>query len=195
MDTQSLKDKPLTLTQEQKDAVAKSMARAGIASRYHEGRSLTEFGTAGKAILKEMDSPEFLEFIYSGGGFSITGLDPNKVYDYSILTARAMRIMQIDTRVVNLISLSRYLSGDEEIEDRFKHFETTRALMVMRFAEPMDKMPLSRNEFYKMENFLYSLLEDEISISVQYSGKLENGWWSDYFIKRLKAANKEFSVK
>lgn len=184
------------LTPEQKAAVARSMSRAGISQRYGEGRSLSEFGKAGSDMIARIVAPEFIQYVNGGQGFCISGKDPNRSYDFAVMTARAMRIVQLDIRVVNLISLSEYLTNADEFQDdRFHNFDVAKGLVVTRFAEPMDTLPLKRAELYKIENFLYGLMEENFSVSVQYSGSLKKaGWWSDYFLNRLKAANMEIDV-
>jgi len=185
----------VALTPEQMEAIRRSMLRAGIALKYHKPEmSLSAYGTAGRAILNQLDAEGFYDELNAGAGFNITGVSSVRSYDVAIMTARAMRIMQFDVRVINLTGLLSYLvTSPDELDDlRFADMDSMRGLMITRFCEPMDSLPFKRPEFYKMENYLCALMEEGISVSVQYSGKLQkSGWWSDYFVDRLVTANTE----
>lgn len=189
------------LTPEQEAAVQRSMQRAGIAQRYAAGRSLKEFGKPGQNVIDLIRAQNFHGFIKDGGGFSITGKDPNKAYEFAVMTARAMRIALIDVRVVSLITLLDYLDNSDpedyqpQTHERFQNESAIQGFMIPRFAEPMDSLPLKRADFYKIENYLYGRMEEGFSVSVQYSGNLDkSGWWSGYFVSRLQSQNKGITL-
>lgn len=193
------KSAPSILTPEQQDAIKRSMSRAGIAIRYHgPENSIKNFGKAGMALDARMDDKlEFMNFIKSGRGFNIRGDHPNQAYDFAVIAARAMRTQMIDVRVTNLIGILENVSihEDENREPRFQNFDAAMGLMITRFVEPMDTLPFKRSDFYRMESWIFGLMEEGYSISVQYSGSLEkSGWWSEYLIDRLKSQNEDFAI-
>lgn len=184
------------LTPEQNAAVVRSMWRAGVPQKYHN-RELKEFGVVGEAMRQRILEPGFSRFVSSGGGFSFSGSDPLASYDLAIVAARAMRIIHLDIRVINLVSLAQYLSQGYQSDDtRFDEIEAAKGLVLTRFYEPVDELPFSRSEFYRMENFLSAKMEDGFSVSVQHAGNLDHNqkWWSPFFVRRIQSANEEINI-
>lgn len=183
--------------QQMRDQVARSLSRVGVGKAYH-ARKLSEFGKPGEEMKAFQDeSAAFKAYIENGKGWTIKGNNPAKAYDFAVVAARSFHLMRFNTRVLSLVSIADYLSGAYEhgSDSRFENFEAAQCLVIPRFYEPLDSLPLTRAEFYKIENFLTQRIEAGYSLTVQYSGDLsKTKWWSDYFLDRLVSNSREIVI-
>lgn len=179
------------------EQVERSLTRAGIGKLYHK-KKLADFGVAGKAILDaQNDVNEFRAYVRSGKGYTLRSKQEATAYEFCMVMAKSFHLMQFKTRVLTLPSIVDFIKNgyDPEIDSRFEAIDTVECLVIPRFFETMDAMPLSRAEFYRLEEFFVSRMEECCSVSVQYSGDLGKcQWWSRYFIDRLRMTNREILV-
>lgn len=179
------------LTQEQlkerKDQVARSMSRAGVGMLYHN-RSLSEYGEAGKNLMRVLDEPGFKQELKKGRGFFIQGAT-NSAYELPFVLAKALRLMQIDARVVRPLSLLKYFNheGDMDyLEPVFDGFERTEIIFIPRLFDASLGCPFTKREAYQLEEFIIQSIERGLAIGAHFAGDVtKQNWYSEFIIQKL----------
>lgn len=165
-------------------ALRHSLKDAGIGREYHE-RSLKEvddqlFAAASGPIVVNAKS---------GQGIIFLGTD--RATDAAILTARALHLQGVGSKVVYLPQLVSWLHHNS---DDLLAVETAQCLTILNWVQNGES-PLTRWQQATVETLLQERLDEGRTFFAQATRTAEGtGWWSETFVDRITRVSTTWSL-
>ena len=166
----------------------KSLGRCNIGSRFATHR-LDGYGEAGAALSTHFtDSTELSTSISVGNGFIFQG-SSTVANDLLSVTLKAYILMGIDVYHLTPDLLITMLDNPTPA------FEKARVIGISRmFDSTYTSAPLSSVDRFRAENYLITMLDDNVPILVSGLGTLRSGWWSPTLVDLIQINSRIFTV-